>query len=111
MKFATALAFALTAATVSASSLFNTNANRLARGLPPNAPFKRATPASRASLFFKKNNYRACSYSAVAKALGGRSLRVAPPGANVQSVRSIAANPLNMPIAPQHQAISPDSSD
>ncbi|KAF9224900.1 hydrophobin [Gyrodon lividus] len=44
MKFAYVFALAAAATVVSAE----TNAQRMARGLPPNAPAKRATPASRA---------------------------------------------------------------
>jgi hypothetical protein len=47
MKFTTAIAVLATAATVSALSIADTNANRLARGLPPKAPAKRATPVTR----------------------------------------------------------------
>lgn len=50
MKFAAVFAVLATAATVSASVL-ETNAQRFARGLPPKAPVKRATPASRMSEF------------------------------------------------------------
>lgn len=45
MKFTAVLAFIAAATVVSAA----TNAERLARGLSPNAPGKRATPAARAS--------------------------------------------------------------
>jgi len=48
MKFAVALAVLATAATVVGASVPDTNAYRLARGLPPKAPVKRATPALRA---------------------------------------------------------------
>jgi len=47
MKFAIAFAVIATVATIGASA-FETNAYRLSRGLPPKAPVKRATPASRA---------------------------------------------------------------
>lgn len=46
MKFAIAFAVIATVATIGASA-FETNAYRLSRGLPPKAPVKRATPASR----------------------------------------------------------------
>ena len=51
MKFTTAIAVLAAAATVSATSITNTNAYRLARGLPPKPPAKRATPVSGAFNF------------------------------------------------------------
>jgi len=49
MKFAAALAVLAAAATVSANAHADTNAYRLARGMTPKAPSKRASPVSRMS--------------------------------------------------------------
>lgn len=46
MKFATLITAFAAVATVSAA-VVDTNANRMARGLPPKAPAKRATGVSR----------------------------------------------------------------
>lgn len=48
MKFTTALAVLAATATVGATFV-DTNANRMARGLPLKAPARRSTPVSRAS--------------------------------------------------------------
>ena len=47
MKFTAVVAILAAAASVSAKAMFETNASRLARGLPPKAPLRRSTPVSR----------------------------------------------------------------
>ncbi|KAG6380246.1 hydrophobin [Boletus reticuloceps] len=61
MKFTAILAFIAAATVVSAS----TNAERLARGLPPNAPMKRASPVERARRSYPSSQPHKCNGGSV----------------------------------------------